>query len=427
LVHGGNAILNREDHFLQRLKPTQPAAFILGGRSPNGLSFVRSLGRRGIPVAAIDTVNGPGMRSRYCFPVQQPEVTNDDAPLLSFLEQIGQKLPTKGVVIATGDAYVLFLSKHRSALGKYYNSVLAEDSVLKTIANKKLQYKYAAKLGIPMPKTFSVGNGASIATIAEEMSYPCVIKPAYSHLWRRHRKQNAVTGMSKLAVADSPQQLIELYDQMSKSGVEMLVQEQVPGGDDRFYSLLTYLDRSSQPLAIFTKRKLRQWPVDHGDGSFQISVQEPQVAELGLRLLQGVGFRGLATVEFKKDPRNDTFKLIEVNPRSVLGQQLAVDCGVDLPYIAYQDALGEPVQPVEAFKSGVKWINLGYDVKSFLEYRRRKRLGLFAWLRSIKDARSYAYFAWDDPMPFVSTTLGLVGEEMTRRLGRKSSAPADGL
>ena len=419
--------MNREDRFLRRLKPARPAAFILGGRTPNGLSFVRSLGRRGIPVAAIDKVNGPGMRSRYCLPVLQPEVTSDDTALFSFLERIGQKLPAKGVVIATGDAYVLFLSKHRSALGKYYNFVLAEDSVLQTIANKKLQYQYAAKLGIPMPKTFSVTDGTSITTIAEEMSYPCIIKPAYSHLWRRHRQHHAVNGMSKLAVANTPQQLIELYGQMSKSGVEMLVQEQVPGGDDRFYSLVTYLDRTSQPLAVFTRRKLRQWPVDHGDGSLQISVREPKVAEQGLQLLQGIGFRGLATVEFKKDPRDDTFKLIEVNPRSGLPQQLAVDCGVDVPYIAYQDALGNPPARVDSYKVGVKWLNLGYDVKSFREYHRRKRLGVLPWLRSIKDARSYAYFAWDDLMPFFSISLGLAGEELTRRRRRRSSAPADGL
>ena len=411
-------IQDQEHRFLRRLKPAQPAAFILGGTSPNGLTHVRSLGRRGIPVAAIDKVNGPGMRSRYCFPVLQPDVTNDDTPLLSFLERIGQKLPAKGVVIATGDAYVLFLSKHRTALGKYYTFVLTEDSVLQTIANKKLQYRLAAKLGIPIPKTLSVEDGTSIEAVAEETDYPCVIKPASSHRWRSYRQQAAVAGMTKLAVADSPRQLVQLYQEMSRSGVQMLVQELIPGDDSCLYGLSTYLDRASRPLGSVTHRKLRQWPVDHGVACLQATVWEPEVAKLGLKFLQGMGYQGSAHVEFKRDSRDGQFKLIEVNPRSGASQQLRVDAGVDFPYIAYRDALGEPVQPVEGFKSGVKWINLGYDIKAFLQYRREGKLTFTSWLASIKDARSYAYFAWDDLAPFLRVTGGLLAE-LARSLGRR--------
>ena len=79
---------------------------------------------------------------------------------------------------------------------------------------------------------------------------------------------------------------------------------------------------------------------------------------------------------------------------------LAIDSGVDIPYIAYRDISGEPIEPVISYRVGVKWINLQLDWKSYLEHRRMMQLGFGSWISSISDSRSYAYLAWDDPVPF---------------------------
>ena len=99
---------------------------------------------------------------------------------------------------------------------------------------------------------------------------------------------------------------------------------------------------------------------------------------------------------------------MEINVRSQLGFGLAVDLGIDIPYIAYRDISGEPVEPVDSYKLGVKWLNLGLDVMAFLHYHRTKQLGFWSWVRSVAEARSYAYFAWDDPGPFIFRLLELM-------------------
>ena len=361
------------------------------------------------------------MLTRYGSQVVLPDVTQHEGEHLVFMERIGRELPIKGVIIPTNDAYLLFVSQNRSFLSQYFDFVLPEHHTVETIANKKLQYQYATSVGIPIPRTFLLNCPGDIERIADCATYPCIIKPVYSHLWRKYLDKNSHPGWGKVVVAQSSSELIQLYSQMAESGIDLVVQEQIDGGDDRLYGLLTYHSRASEPLAVFTKRKFRQWPMDYGTGSFQISAFEPKVMELGLRLLAAIDYQGLATIEFKNDPEDGVFKLIEINPRSAISQQIAVDSGVDIPYIAYQDIRGEPVEEVKFFRSGVKWIHLGFDIKSFLQYRGKKRLSFFSWLNSIKGVRSHAYFAWDDPVPFLLVTLALAKEAvwgLWKRSGR---------
>jgi predicted ATP-grasp superfamily ATP-dependent carboligase len=199
----------------------------------------------------------------------------------------------------------------------------------------------------------------------------------------------------------SAEELVQNYAEMEKSGVGIMVQEIIPGGDEQFYGLLTYFGENSEALAIFTKRKLRQTGMGYGDGSFQVSVWVPTVAELGIRLLENMKYRGLAGIEFKKDRRDGQFKLIEINPRSVTGEMMAVKSGVDIPLIAYLDTIGERVEPNSSFTEGMKWVSLEWDFKTFLAYRERKMLNFTDWIKSLRGGKSYAIWSHDDPLPFI--------------------------
>ena len=72
--------------FLKKARPDRPPAFILGAGSTNGLAFVRSLGRKRIPVVAVDDRDTPAMRSRYGLRVEQSWQRDGEAALFAFLE-----------------------------------------------------------------------------------------------------------------------------------------------------------------------------------------------------------------------------------------------------------------------------------------------------------------------------------------------------
>ena len=84
---------------------------------------------------------------------------------------------------------------------------------------------------------------------------------------------------------------------------------------------------------------------------------------------------------------------------------MAIDSGVDLPYLSYLDIIGESPAPVKDFKEGVKFVNLAWDVKSFLIYRRRKQLSFFAWVKSLRGVTSYAMLDLGDLKPLLFSCI----------------------
>ena len=252
------------------------------------------------------------------------------------------------------------------------------------------------------------------------------MKPAHSHLWADYQAR-AKLPQTKLLVANSARELIDQGSIIRDSGLEWVAQELVEGPEDELYALYAYFDRDSRPLAVFVRRKLRQWPVAYGNGCYSMGVCNTEVVDLGIQFCQSIGYRGLTNIEFKRDATSGNFKLIEINVRSAFQVSLAIDSGVDLPYIAYRDALREPVERVFNYVSGRRWVNLSADTRSFLERHRRRELGLGSWLASLVTVRSHAYWAWDDPMPALALASrlirGEVGKLFKRRNGPPSKAP----
>lgn len=391
------ALGRRERSVLEGLGNDQPPAVLLGPGTAHTLGFVRSLGRRGIPVLAVSAGKGAAVWSRYCRIDRSVE---GEAGLLELLEMVGSRVPHKGVLIPTGDGEVLFLLKHRARLGEHFRFLLPDPELAERLANKKFQYEYAAEIGVPVPLTYSPESKQQLRRIAASLAYPCIVKPSYAHLWRNYRQQFAMRSWAKAVQVDTPEQLDTVYDQMGAGAVALLVQERIEGEESRLYSVYLYLNAESEPLASFVLQKRRQWPPVYGNGSYSVSCRQDQALDLSVKLLKGLRYRGIANLEFKHDPKDGKFKLIEVNLRSGNRIGLAIDCGIDIPHIAYLDMLGEPVVPAHSYEVGVAWIDLLCDLAGFSHYRATENLTLWTWARSAWAAKSHAYFAVDDPLPW---------------------------
>ena len=117
--------------------------------------------------------------------------------------------------------------------------------------------------------------------------------------------------------------------------------ELIPGGDEELYTLGSYVTPRGDALAVFTGRKVVQDPPGVGTARVAESVWVPELVDLGLTLLRGLGCHGPSQVEFERDPRDGVFKLIEVNPRLWQWHGLTGACGVDVALTAYRDLVGE--------------------------------------------------------------------------------------
>ncbi len=170
----------------------------------------------------------------------------------------------------------------------------------------------------------------------------------------------------------------------------------------------SYLDAGSRALAVFTGHKLRQYP--HSGGSCLAGVSEwvPDLADAALRLLQELHFHGVSQVEFKRDARDGSFCLMEINARHWKWHGLATACGVNLSLAAYSDAVGRPfVAPRQV--DGVKWIVANKDVPlALLEIVRGQR-DAGQYVRSLRGTRTDGLHASPTPCPACSTRTGWRG------------------
>lgn len=379
-----------------------PAVILCLGAA--GLGIARSLGRHGVAVYALDTDPKQfGLFSRYCEKRICPDPHESEEQLLSEILNLGQQLG-RAVLYPTSDDFVLFVSKHRDVLSKYYVFLMPSHELIQEAVSKRGLYELAIEHGVPVAKAFFPENLDEIHSVSRQINYPCIIKPNHSLNWRR-ASMSAIVGNSKVLLAHSPDELVSLYKEVAKIDNALMIQEIIGGSDNLLYYFVSYLNQDSEPLAIFAGRKLRVLPVYFGSGSFVQSVWEPELNKNSLALLQGMGYKGLSGVEFKKDPKDGQYKIIEINARFGLWDALGAKCGVDVALTSYKDAIGEPVQPIMSYETGVKWLYWRRDVYAYKGYKQNGDISWFKWLKSLWGKKQYAIFAMDDPMPAIYSGL----------------------
>jgi len=378
----------------------EPIAFILNV-SATSVGDVRSLGRRCIPVIGFDPdPRSIGLFSRYCKGIICPDPQDKEKKYVDFLLALGEQLNTKGVLIPAADVDVLAISKHRDELEKYYMFPMAKFDVVEMLADKRKFYKMLEKLDMPHPKTYFPNDISEAKQISKEITYPYIIKPIFSTDFSKEFH-------IKVFKVNSAEELVKAYDKAISNGYEVVIQEVIPGSDTNMHLVSAYFNRASEPLGIFTFRRIRQYPHGFGNGALCVSVWIPEIAELCTSFLKKIKYHGIIDAELKRDPRDNKFKFIEINPRTGWQNRLAARCGVDLPYIAYMDAIGENVEKAISKKEGVKWLYMFYDIRSSFESMSKGELSIIEWINSLRGEKEYAIFAWDDPIPFFVSLFNL--------------------
>lgn len=389
-----------------------------------GLDIARSLAKRGIPVYGIDSdASVPGRHSKCCRFVQSPNPEGDgEADYLQFLEDFGRKLGCKAVLYPLSDMHVLLCSRNRITLQEYYEYVMPDHDTVERLTTKDGLQAVAWEFGIPAPETIVLSRASEIEAIASRITYPAILKPIESNYWHVPQiagmlRSGLLDGRAKVILCHNPAELVQAYHRIAGLDDRLVVQEVIPGEDSRLVYCSFYLDRHSRPLGFFGGRKYRIIPTGFGSASYVRSFNDPELKEIALRLLSATHYQGLGGIEFKRDPRDESYKLIEVNTRFGMWDGLSARCGVDLPYIAYCDALHLPVEPQLTYRDDVIWMDWQRDVRAAIAYWREGRLSFAQWLCSLRGEKMWAIYSRDDWRPGAAFTFGLV-RKMWDRLTR---------
>jgi predicted ATP-grasp superfamily ATP-dependent carboligase len=130
----------------------------------------------------------------------------------------------------------------------------------------------------------------------------------------------------------------------------------------------------------------------------------PEIEELSERFLRAIDFYGLAEIEFKQDPRDGQYKILDVNARAWGFHGLGQAAGVDFPYLLFADQMGYPTEPCRA-KAGVGWLRLLTDAPTVLRDVFGGRLSVGGYIQSVRRTKTEAVFSWDDPVPSLAEFL----------------------
>jgi len=364
-----------------------------------GLAVARSLGRRGVPVIGLDRDEaGYGLQSRYTTVAGRcPYPLDDERGFIDLLLQIGASLKRKAVLFPCLDEWVVSVARHASELAEYYILPFSDIETVERILDKDLLYRKCEERGIPIPRTFHVGE-RSPEQIAGEISYPCIVKPALQRAFTNEFGE-------KVLRAENRREFLALCERAAHH--PLLAQEIVGAGVDSFYSLCSYVGRDGEAKGVFVGRKLEQYPPDFGTACLVDSRYVGEIVERGVDILKQFGYQGISEVEFIYDEPSRDFKLLDINTRVWKWIGLPIRAGIDLPWLAYADAVNGDSKPAPKQHDGLRWVYL----KDYIALHRERAgseettLTRQDWLdlmTSRPDSEIVdAVLSRDDPEPFV--------------------------
>ena len=385
----------------------------------SAVSIIRSLGRRGHRVVAVDSAPmSPGFRSRYTAAravAPDPGSRPDD-----FAEAIARAVARHGVdlVVPVTEEAILALATGPGRTGAGTSVAVASETALATVRDKWATVELAARLGVPYPRTNLVTPSDDIIHAADGIAYPLVIKPRHSRLLRDGR-------IEAFAVAYAADQY-ELRGRLDSliGQTDVLVQELIPGEGHGIELCM----QDGEPIAAFQHHRLREVPVTGGASSYREGVPlDPELYRYAVDLLRELRWTGLAMVEFKVGPGGP--RLMEVNGRVWGSLPLAIASGVEfgllLPHVfldqpepAAEESIGDYVPGIRSHDLGLELVWIGSVLRGRARYPflplPPRRAAIPALLSLVDPRTRHDVFSADDPAPGLADLVRVAGRMATK-------------
>lgn len=368
----------------------KPAVVILD-LYDTGLAAGRALARLGYTVHGFDShPQQPGFHSRFI----QAHLTTPPG-ILSDLLQLRETLEQNPLLIPASDSFVQWISDNDETLSKCFNYSIPNKEILQRLSSKFNQNQLAQELGWN-PPFFWEFDSADDRPILNENNFPIILKGAKSWQWQ------AAFGTKAQWIRNSDE-LDTWLDKVKEKGISVLLQEWIPGPVTDQFEVSGLVTRKfpSQPISI-TIQKLRQYPEPLGFGTEIKTISKPELTALVHEGLKKIQYTGFFNIEFKWDPRTNTYRFIELNPRVWQQIDLAQTSGLCFPLLHALDATHEDftipeINPTTA----LRWIDPYFDLRSRLQEPRAltKITAPLTWLRSLFRAHKCGLYSWDDPLP----------------------------
>lgn len=365
------------------------------------LGAVRSLGRLGVPVFALDERPcTPAGRSRYATTVSWEMEDEPGTASLERLRALGARIGGRPVLITTDDLGTLWIDEHRNELSDRFRIPHRPAGLPLRLADKAQLFHLCREVGIPTPDAQFPRSRADLERYIDDRSaFPVVVKSMDPRILRQRPNADSVS------IAEDPDELLAIYDDTEDfSHPNLMLQEYIPGGPETVWMFNGYFDSQSECTFAACGRKIRQRPPSTGATTLGMCEGNDEVDHLTRRFMKEIGYTGIVDMGYRYDARDGNYKLLDVNPRMGATFRLFADQrGNDVVRAMYLDMTGQSIEATEP-DLGRKWLVEPLDLWSARTSMAAGDLSVGSWLRSYRGVDEAAWFARDDLKPFAAMT-----------------------
>ena len=358
-----------------------------------GLANLRALGSRGIPVFVVDKNDCLARYSRYCLQYFKcPDYSGDD--FADFLITLaGQQDINNWCLIPSNDHAVMTISRNKARLSKHFAIITPGSEIIEKILNKQNLLTIASSMSIPIPASYfdprEIENGKYPG-----ISFPLITRGKYGLSFYRKTKEKAYISKN----------IIEFKKQMQeirlKGALEYaFTQEVIPlTKDNRTVSFVSF-SVNGEMKTFWMGVKLRDHPFNFGTATFTKSIYIEGLIEPSRKIIRELSYTGVCEIEYLRDPRDNEYKLIEINARTWLWVGHARETGIDFTLMIYNHLNNIEQEFPSDYLLDHKWINWLTDVPNSLMAIVKGKLPLREYLSSLKGEKVKAIFHKKDPKP----------------------------
>ena len=329
----------------------------------------------------------------------------------SNLIRISRRFTRKPLLLPIQDDMVQWVSRHRAQLAAHFNFHLPSAEITELLLDKAAFHRWAEANAVPVPTSYIVDNENALWNALAELNFKAIIKPYLkTEVWDR------LSPADKVFKIRAPRDLRDIHFDLFTACAKLVVQEWIPGGDENVFFCLTFFDQHGIDHAYFTGRKLHQWPIACGSTAVAVSDNCPEIIAITKGILRRLGYKGLGSIEFKRNPVDGRYYLIEPTVgRNDLQSYVAVPRGYNFTRLAFEDFMGPPKTAVQPKKKKAIWIDENTTMDSLVNHPVKTSTLVIRLLKEMLLCNvSFAYFHPRDHGPFITLARRKWGRKLKR-------------
>lgn len=361
------------------------------------LGLVHCLGTAGIPVyTASEKEKNIASYSRYSKD-HLIFSSYESQDFINELNEFGELLENRAVIMCHDDRAMLTISNHRSQLREHFLFQLPKAEMVEKILDKLAFFRLCEQYDLPAPASLEISSPGGLSAVQSKIKAPYIIKPPYRHYWYGERFKEEVGQYRKAFICQTFDELELMYGKIARINPSVLIQEYVVGDDRQMYDINLLVTEDGTIKSKVIAQKLRVYPPKAGWGSYVRTVFDDQMMDVCQDIIEKLGLVGMVNIQFKKDERSGKPKLIEIHTRTSIFDVLGAAAGQNVPAKYYQELTSPAVEPLTDYKEDVTYINLARDLRLLIRHRKEYDLSLWEWVRTYKNVSVFDGMTFKDP------------------------------